>query len=136
MPRFSGACPRWNVHAAFTTPGMIRIQLERMSDGSQYFCVARTVQRATGGYSARATVHSIGIGCEVRHASQMVYADGVALDNPNTMIPVGVSCRTCEWMNCEQRVFPPMQHPMHIDENVRGASFYVPVPLKPRPKTK
>ena len=30
-------------------------------------------------------------------------------------------------MSCEQRVFPPMQHPLHIDENVRGMSFYAPV---------
>src|SRR5262249_19335348 len=32
--RFSGACPRWNVFAAFMTPGMIRIQVSRMPDGS------------------------------------------------------------------------------------------------------
>jgi predicted transcriptional regulator/DNA-binding XRE family transcriptional regulator len=132
MPRFSGACPRWNVHAAFTTPGMIRTQLERMSDGSTYFCIARTVQRATGGYNARATVHSIGIGCQVRHAPQMVYSDGVDLDSATAAVAVGVTCRTCEWMDCEQRVFPPMQHPMRIDENVRGISFYAPVADKKR----
>ncbi len=126
MPRFSGACPRWNVHAAFLTPGMIRVQLERTPDGNMYLCVARTVQRATGGYNARATVHSIGIGCEVRYASQMVYSDGMVLDNIEAATPVGVTCRTCEWMDCEQRVFPPMQHPLEIDENVRGVSFYVP----------
>ena len=126
MPRFSGACPRWNIHAAFLTPGLIRIQLSRMPDGVIYFCIARTVQRATGGYNTPHTVHSIGIGCDVRYASQMVYSDGIDLDNVDAVTPVGVTCRTCERMDCEQRVFPPVHHPLRIDENVRGMSFYTP----------
>src|SRR3954471_20742609 len=28
--RFSGACPRWNIFVAFSTPGMIRLQLSQM----------------------------------------------------------------------------------------------------------
>ena len=31
--RFSGACPRWTVFEAFTTPGMVRTQLSQMPDG-------------------------------------------------------------------------------------------------------
>lgn len=130
MPRFSGACPRWCVHAAFLTPGMIRTQLSTMFDGRMYFCLARTVQRATGGYQIPHTVHSICIGCEARYAKEMVYADGVDLGNVKAATPVGTTCRTCEQMDCEQRVFPPMQHPLKIDENVRGVSFYAPVPTK------
>jgi predicted transcriptional regulator/transcriptional regulator with XRE-family HTH domain len=128
MPRFSGACPRWNVHAAFLTPGLIRTQLSTMFDGKMYFCLARTVQRATGGYQIPHTVHSICIGCEARYAKDMVYGDGVDLDNLKVATPVGTTCRTCEQFDCEQRVFPPMQHPLKIDENVRGVSFYAPVP--------
>jgi hypothetical protein len=30
-------------------------------------------------------------------------------------------------MDCEQRAFPPLQHPLKVDENVRGLSFYAPV---------
>jgi hypothetical protein len=127
MPRFSGACPRWNVHAAFLTPGMFRVQLSRMPDSTVYFCVARTVQRATGGYNIPHTVFSIGVGCEARYARQMVYSDGMDLDNVAAVTPVGVTCRTCEHTDCEQRVFPPMQHPLKIDENVRGMAFYAPV---------
>jgi predicted transcriptional regulator len=29
-------------------------------------------------------------------------------------------------MDCEQRVFPPVHHPLRIDENVRGMSFFTP----------
>jgi hypothetical protein len=127
MPRFSGACPRWNVHAAFLTPGMFRVQVSRMADGGAYFCIARTIRRDTGGYNRPHTVHSIGVGCAIRHARQMVYSDGVDLDNADAMTPVGVTCRTCEQLDCEQRVFPPMQHPLAIDENQRGLSFFAPV---------
>lgn len=124
LPRFSGACPRWNVHDAFLTPGIFRTQLARMGDGAVYFCVARTVQRATGGYHQPHVIHSIGIGCEVSYARQMVYADGIDLDNTDAAIPVGVTCRTCEQRACEQRVFPSVSQPLQIDENVRGRAFY------------
>lgn len=127
MPRFSGACPRWNVHTAFLTPGLLRIQLSRMPDGTVYFCIARTVQRAHGGWNAPHTVYSIGLGCEVRHARRMVYSDGFDLEQLDAATPVGTTCRTCERMSCEQRVFPPVQHPLQIDENERGMSFFAPV---------
>ncbi|WP_081865616.1 helix-turn-helix domain-containing protein [Chondromyces apiculatus] len=130
--RFSGACPRWNVHAALMTPGMIRTQLSRMPDGSVYFCIARTVRSDRGGFHMPHTVQSIGMGCEVRHARALVYADGFDLDTLDTAVPVGVTCRLCERLDCEQRVFPPVQHPLHIDENVRGLSFYAPVEERQR----
>jgi predicted transcriptional regulator len=56
-----------------------------------------------------------------------VYAEGVDLDNREAAVPVGVTCRLCERMDCEQRAFPPLQHPLSLDENVRGLSFYAPV---------
>jgi predicted transcriptional regulator/transcriptional regulator with XRE-family HTH domain len=126
--RFSGACPRWNVFAAFLTPGMIRTQLSQMPDGTTYFWVARTLGREGGGYHSPHTVFAVGIGCEVHHARELVYADGVNLENREAVVPVGVSCRLCERMDCEQRAFPPLHNPLRIDENVRGASFYAPVP--------
>lgn len=125
--RFSGACPRWNVHAAFMTPGMIRTQISRMADGSMYFCIARTVRSDRGGYHVPHTVQAIGMGCEVRYARELVYADGIDLDNESAVVPVGVTCRLCEHLDCEQRAFPAMQHPLRIDENVRGVSFFAPV---------
>ncbi len=110
--RFSGACPRWNVHAAFMTPGMIRTQISRMADGNMYFCIARTVRSDRGGYHVPHTVQAIGMGCEVRYARELVYADGIDLDNESAVVPVGVTCRLCEHLDCEQRAFPAMQHPL------------------------
>jgi predicted transcriptional regulator len=125
--RFSGACPRWNVHAAFMTPGMIRVQLSRMPDGEIYFCIARTIRSDRGGYNQPHTVQAIGLGCLIRHAKELVYSDGVDLEDPKAPVPVGVTCRLCDHLDCEQRAFPALTHPLRIDENVRGVSFFAPV---------
>jgi predicted transcriptional regulator len=75
--RFSGACPRWNIFAAFATP--------------------------------------------------MVYSDGIDLGNLSSATPVGVSCRTCERVDCDQRAFPSLRHRLRVDENVRTNSLYSPL---------
>ena len=128
--RFNGACPRWAVHTAFLTPGMIRVQLSRMTDGTRYFCVARTVRNDRGGYHAPHSMLSVSIGCEARFAKELVYSDGVDVESHEALVPVGVTCRLCEHHDCEQRVFPPMQHPLRIDENLCGVSFFGPTPKR------
>ena len=124
--RFSGLCPRWNVHSAFMTPGMVRIQLSRMSDGTTYLCVARTVRQSMGGFGAAHPLLAISLGCEVSHARHLVYGDSLDLENPKAAVPIGITCRLCERLDCDQRAFPPIQRRLGIDENVRGASFYTP----------
>ena len=128
--RFSGGCPRWNIFAAFLTPGQTRVQLSQMPNGDAYFSIARTVTRRTGAYGSPFSIHAIEMGCDARRATELVYADGVNLDNIEASVPIGVTCRLCERMDCEQRAVPPMQHPLRVDENVRGISFYAPT-MKP-----
>ena len=125
--RFSGACPRWVVFSAFLTPNMVRTQLSQMPEGTRYFWVARTVRKEGGGYHAPHTVHAVALGCEKSDARELVYAEGVDLDSRSAVVPVGVTCRLCERMDCEQRAFPAMQHPLTVNENVRGVSFYAPI---------
>lgn len=122
--RFSGACPRWNLVNCFMTPGQIRVQLSRMTDGNEYFCIARTVTHGDRRFSAPPVMHAVCLGCRIDHARELVYADGVDLDNRDAAVPVGVTCRLCERMDCEQRAVPPLQRTLEIDENVRGTSFY------------
>ncbi len=123
--RFSGSCPRWNVHLAFMTPGMIRTQLSQMPDGQIYFCVARTVRKSRSGYNSPHALLAIGLGCRIEHAKRLVYADGIDLTHPQSVTPVGVTCRLCERTDCEQRAFPSMKNRLALDENVRGRSFYM-----------
>jgi predicted transcriptional regulator len=127
FPRFGGLCSRWALFGCFLTPGMVRTQLAQMPDGDRSFWMARTVRREGGGFHAPRTVHALALGCEVAHARKLVYADGVDLASPEAVMPVGLTCRLCERMDCEQRAFPPLQHPLRVHEDVRGVSFYAPV---------
>lgn len=123
--RFSGACSRWNVFTAFQTPGRIRTQVSIMPGGEKYFCIARTVPKGRGGYHAPQSTLALGLGCRLDHARELVYADGVDLEMEG--VAIGVTCRLCDRKDCEQRAFPSLRHPLRIDENVRGLSFFTPV---------
>jgi predicted transcriptional regulator/DNA-binding XRE family transcriptional regulator len=131
--RFSGSCPRWDVHAAFLTPGRIRTQLSKMPDGTAYFCVARTIRKSFG-FAAGDALMAVGIGCPVPDARKLVYADGYDLENLEAAVPIGTTCRLCERLDCEQRAFPPLQQGLVVDENVRGRSFYVPADAEVAPQ--
>ena len=58
--RFSGACPRWNIHASFRDPDRLVTQIVEATDGERYFTLARTVPRI-GGEGDRA----IGPACRI-----------------------------------------------------------------------
>lgn len=120
--RFGGACPLWNVHAAFETPGRFLRQLAETPDGVRYFCLARDVSRSGGSWGEPVRRNAIALGCEVRHADRIVYADG--LDLSAGFDPIGVSCRICERVHCHQRAVPPLERPLRIDPDDRGVLPY------------
>jgi predicted transcriptional regulator/DNA-binding XRE family transcriptional regulator len=120
--RYSGCCPRWNVHASFLTPGLIRTQISEMTDGRKYFCIARTSSKDTGNYRGQHAIQALGLGCEIGHARELIYADGLLLDQPP--VPIGVTCRLCDRTDCEQRAFPPLHQAIEVEEDVRRTSFY------------
>ncbi|MCG8426314.1 MAG: short-chain fatty acyl-CoA regulator family protein [Chromatiales bacterium] len=122
--RLGGVCPLWNVHEAFSSPGKILRQLAEMPDGKTYLCLARTVYESGGNYLKPERKFAIGLGCEIRHANQLVYATGLDLENPEAVEPIGVSCRVCERPNCPQRAFPPLSRRLTISENARSAFPY------------
>jgi predicted transcriptional regulator/transcriptional regulator with XRE-family HTH domain len=129
IARFGAACPRWNVYDAFATPGMLRVQVSRMPDGGAFFCVARTVRPAgravvRGGLPQRAGTLAIGLGTALNHGREIVYADGLNLDDPQIVTPIGVSCRTCPRTDCSDRAMPALAQRLVIDENKRGLSTY------------
>ena len=123
--RFGGACPRWNVHDAFGAPGHILRQVSEMPDGDRYFSIARTVEKEGTGHRLPGQTYAVALGCEIAYAAQLIYADGVDLGTDDIAVPIGLHCRLCERVDCSQRAFPPVQHTLTIDENVRGATPYV-----------
>ncbi|MEE2731213.1 MAG: short-chain fatty acyl-CoA regulator family protein [Pseudomonadota bacterium] len=117
--RVGGACPLWNVHEAFAQPGKILRQVAQMPDGKTYFCIARTVSRTEGGFLMPQKNFAVGLGCEIAHAPQLIYAAGIDLNDKEAAVPIGVSCRVCERTECPQRAFPPIGKRIHINENER-----------------
>jgi predicted transcriptional regulator/DNA-binding XRE family transcriptional regulator len=122
--RYGGACPRFVVHEAFATPGLIRRQIARLPDGATFFCVARTVEKPGGGFHAPSGHMAVVLGCDIARAAEIVYADGLDLARPEVATEIGVGCRLCERADCRQRAFPPLQHRLVVDEAVKGPSAY------------
>jgi len=117
--RFGGACPLWNVHRAFETPGRFLRQLAETPDGARYISLAHDVSKTGGAFGAPAHRYAIALGCEVKHAATMVYADGMDLDTPHAYEPIGVSCRVCDRRACHQRALPPLDKELSIDHDLR-----------------
>lgn len=115
--RVGGSCPLWNVYEAFAHPGRILTQLAQMPDGRTYLWIARTVHRGHGEYGAPDKTFSIGLGCDLRHASRLIYSKGLDLTNATSAIPIGAGCKVCERPACPQRAFPPIGRTLAIDEN-------------------
>ena len=125
LPRASGACPLWNVFTAFSNPNNIHTAVSKMTDGSTYFCIAKTVDKGIAKYGESRSLLSIGLGCNIKHAKQMVYSDGINLDDKRREVPIGVSCRRCDRLDCSQRAFPPATTKFDVDLNSRGVSIFV-----------
>lgn len=124
--RAGGTCPLWNVYEAFSAPGRIHVQVASMPDGQRYLWTARAVTRHRGGWGEPGKTFAIGLGCEIRHASRLVYADGLDLDNTAAATPIGMGCRLCERLDCPQRAVPPLGRTLAVDENT---STFVPYPV-------
>lgn len=119
--KFGGACPLWNIHNCFKTPGETLPQKIEMPDGTRYLALSRAVLRPGGAYGQPAQLVAIGLGCEEKHAGRLVY--GKDMDGkPAT--PVGVNCYLCERANCRSRAFAPLSKPVDFDERTRGESMF------------
>lgn len=122
--RFGGACPLWNVHRAFETPGQFLRQLAETPDGVRYLSLAYDVSKPAGAWDAPVRRFAIGLGCEVQHAAQIVYADNLDLSRDAAFEPIGISCRICERKTCHQRSVPPLERRLTIDPNHRSLLPY------------
>ncbi|TXI06406.1 MAG: XRE family transcriptional regulator [Pseudorhodobacter sp.] len=120
--RFGGACPLWNAHRAFETPGHFLRQLAETPDGVRYLCLSRDVSKPGGAFLAPVRRYAISLGCEITHAASLVYSDG--LDLKGRFEPIGISCRICERKDCHQRSVPPLERRLRVDPDRRGVLPY------------
>lgn len=122
--RFGSACPLWNVYRAFETPGRIIRQLAETPDGVRYICLARAASKRSGGFRDPVQNYALALGCEVRHAPELVYADDLDLKRDAAYEPIGISCRICERKNCHQRAVPPLKRKLVVQHDRRDLIPY------------
>ena len=124
---FGGTCPRWHLHTAFQTPGQIVRQLIETPEGERFFTISRTIERPIRPDLRDDALLAIGLGCDVKHAHRIAYADGIDLVNtPAT--PVGPACSICPRLQCAYRATPPAGRMLAVEENRKSISPYPFVP--------
>ena len=119
--RYGGACPLWNIHTCFKTPGETMPQIIEMPDGVKYFSVARAVLRPGGSHGQPAQMVAIGLGCELKFADRLVYSKNLA---PVQSALIGVNCYVCERPSCRARAHAPINKQLQFDERYRGQSSF------------
>lgn len=116
-----GTCPLWNIHATFADPGRILTQVIELTDGSQWFSIARTVRRAIPPWGRIEPRFAIGLGCEIKYVVRLVYGKKLDLATIDPT-PIGISCRLCDRPACPQRAAPPALRSLLVDESARHIS--------------
>src|SRR3954454_20978989 len=119
--RFGGTCPRWNLHAAFQTPGRVSTQIVETPDGAQFFTISRTVDRAVRLDPRESAQLAIGLGCDVKYAPRIVYADGYHLAQP-LLTPIVPACTICPRIRCPQRAAAPVGRTLAVRETEKTIS--------------
>jgi hypothetical protein len=121
--RFGGTCPRWNLHAAFQTPGRVATQIVETPDGERFFTISRTVERAVRLDPRESSQLAIGLGCDVKYAPRILYADGQDLAKP-LVTPIGPACAICPRIHCPQRAAAPVGRTLAVRETEKTISPY------------
>jgi predicted transcriptional regulator len=79
--------------------------------------VARAVVKRSESYLTPDRRYVLGFGCEIEHAHELVYSQGLDLKGPAQ--PIGSSCRICERDDCAQRAFPPVDRRLSVPQHER-----------------
>ncbi|MCB2077477.1 MAG: DUF2083 domain-containing protein [Novosphingobium sp.] len=119
-----GACPVWNIHTSFRTPGIIIPQFVELPDGDRYFTISRTTERPAFSSTTQDRRLALALGCEMKHAHKIGYAQSFNLQNEQLFSPIGINCHLCPRQACSQRAHQPMLVDLPIDARRRGNTRY------------
>ena len=117
---YGGACPVWDLHAAFSNPGTIFPQFVELPDGKRFFTICRTADRPAYSRNSQARRHAISLGCDISFAPAIGYAQAFNRDDESLYTPIGINCRVCPRQSCAQRAHDPMVMELSVDPSRRG----------------
>jgi len=121
--RYGGTCPRWNLHGAFQTPGRVITQIVETPDGQRFFTIGRTALRSVRVDPKEDSQLAIGLGCDLRYAPRIAYADGLDLADPQ-VTAIGPACTICPRIRCPQRAAAPAGRTLTVEVDRKTVSPY------------
>ncbi|PTX54241.1 hypothetical protein C8N43_3053 [Litoreibacter ponti] len=119
-----GACPVWNIHGAFRTPGVILPQFVELPEGGQFFTLSRTSDRPVFSRATQDRRLVVTLGCERTHAERIGYAAPFNISERDLFDPIGINCHLCPRQACSQRAHRPLHVNLPLDANRRGSTRY------------
>ena len=124
LAEYGGACPVWNVHTCFRTPGVIVPQFVELPDGERFFTISRTTDRPVFSRDTQDRRLALALGCSLQHAEKIAYAASFNLSDPEIFGKIGINCHLCPRQACSQRAHQPLMMDLPIDTNRRGDTRY------------
>ncbi len=124
LAEYGGACPVWNIHMAFRTPGVILPQFVELPDGSRFFTISRTADRPAINLETQDHRLVVALGCELRDARKLRYAATYNVDDQSIFSRIGINCHVCPRQACTQRAHQPIFMELPLDTSRRGATRY------------
>ena len=124
LAEYGGACPVWNIHMAFRTPGVILPQFVELPDGDRFFTISRTVDRPAINLETQDHRLSVALGCELQYAKKLGYAASYNLDDQRMFSKIGINCHLCPRRACSQRAHQPVFMELPLDTTRRGNTRY------------
>src|SRR3569832_1845494 len=121
--RFGANKPHKQTQTTNHTPGRIGTQIVETREGERYFTLFRTVERTAPDWRAGDDGLALGLGCELKHASKLIYAQGLDLAHP-PVTEIGPTCRLCERPNCRERAAAPITRTLTVEDWSRTVSPY------------
>ncbi|WP_424974332.1 helix-turn-helix domain-containing protein [Dinoroseobacter sp. S124A] len=124
LAEYGGACPVWNIHNTFTSPGVILPQFVELPDGEQFFTISRTTDRPVFSRDTQERRLAVALGCELSHAERIGYAAPYRLSDTKLFGKIGINCQMCPRQSCSQRAHQPLHMDLPLDTNRRGNTRY------------
>src|SRR3546814_17016416 len=90
IAEYGGACPVWNIHTSFRTPGVIVPQFVELPDGERFFTISRTTERPVFSRDPPDRRLAPSLGCELKHSQRLPYAASFNTKDERLFSPIGI----------------------------------------------
>ncbi|MCG6885400.1 MAG: short-chain fatty acyl-CoA regulator family protein [Silicimonas sp.] len=124
LAEFGGACPVWNIHTSFRTPGVILPQFVELPEGERFFTISRTSDRPVFSRESQDRRLALALGCEFRFVEEIGYTQSFNLGSADLFSQIGINCHLCPRQACSQRAHQPLFVELPISPDRRGNTRY------------